>query len=77
MLVSIDPDPGLDEGGKINIQSLDADQITEHELRQRNFEIFNAILENGIEVGDIKESNPEEFKRIRPKSTLLSIPKKS
>ncbi len=59
VVVSIDPDPGLDEGGKINIQSLDADQITEHELHQRNFELFNAILENGIEVGEIKVGKPE------------------
>jgi hypothetical protein len=55
VLISIDPDPGLDEGGKLNIQSLDANQITEHELLQRNYEIFSAIKDNGIEVGNIQE----------------------
>ena len=73
VVVSIDPDPGLDEGGKINIQSLDAGKITEHELHQRNFEIFNAILENGIEVGEIKEGKPDGL-RIPQKISHLNIP---
>lgn len=55
VLISIDPDPGLDEGGKLHIQSLDANQITEHELLQRNYEIFSAIKENGIDVGGFQE----------------------
>jgi len=59
VLVSIDPDPGLDEGGKIHIQSLDADQVTQHELFQRNIEIFSAIKENGIDVSDIHEVKHE------------------
>ena len=55
VMVTIDPDPGLEEGGKLHIQSLDADQITEHELLQRNREIFTAIAESGIKVGEIQE----------------------
>ena len=70
VVVSIDPDPGLDEGGKINIQSLDANQITEYELHQRNYEIFNAILENGIEVGEIKEAKPDGLRNQPIKSRL-------
>ena len=55
VLVTIDPDPDLDEGGKLNIESLDADQITSYELHQRNNEIFYAIKENGINVGAFQE----------------------
>ena len=76
VLVSIDPDPGLDEGGKIHIQSLDADQVTQHELLQRNIEIFSAIRENGIDVGDIhevKRDSQGKFEKIsQSKSTKNS-----
>jgi len=55
--VSIEPDPGLDEGGKIHIHSLDADQITRHELIQRNSELFSAIRDNGLIIENIHEQN--------------------
>jgi len=64
VLVTIDPDPGLEEGGRLKIQSGDARQVTEHELTQRNREIFQAIRQEGL---DVAETRP--VGRLEPEST--------
>ena len=68
VMVSIEPDPGLDEGGKIHIQSLDADQITRHELIQRNSELFSAIKDNGLIVENIQEHSDSPERKQLPTS---------
>lgn len=50
VVITIDPSPSIEQGGQLSIDSLDASEITEHELLQRNREIFTAIREQGLEV---------------------------
>ncbi len=69
--ISIDPEPGLEEGGKLHIQSLDANLITEHELIQRNQEIFSAITDNGVEVDDIREVHPVSLLKSGTRDKLI------
>ena len=61
VMVSIDPDPGLEEGGHLHIRSGDARLVTEHELLRRNREIFQAIQAHGVQVSPepTPESPPE------------------
>jgi hypothetical protein len=57
VVVTIDPSPNLAEGGKLHIASTDSTLITEHELLQRNQEIFKAIDEAGLDVSNIQSGD--------------------
>jgi hypothetical protein len=57
VVVTIDPTPDIEEGGKLHIHSTDGEQITEHELLQRNQEIFQAIQAAGLDVSNIQASS--------------------
>jgi len=63
VMVTIDPDPGLDEGGRLSIISSDARYVTEHELRQRTREIYSAIQSYGVDVSG--SDNLREFTQIQ------------
>jgi hypothetical protein len=71
VVVTIDPSPNLEEGGKLHIASTDGTLITEHELLQRNREIFKAIDDAGLDVSNIQagdspiQEGPVENKRIQ------------
>ena len=57
VVVYIDPDQVEMESGMVRIENRDAAALTEHELLQRNREIFSAIQSYGLEVSDIKAAN--------------------
>lgn len=53
VVVQIDPEPSGEEGGKLKIESKDAASVTQHELWQRNQEIFGAIQRYGLFISNI------------------------
>lgn len=62
MIVTIDPDPGLDEGGRLSINQTEfQNQLTEHELRWRTREIYDAIQSYGVNVRST-EAKPATLK---------------
>ena len=53
VVIQIEPELQYEEGGKLKIESKDAGSMTEHELWQRNQEIFRAIQRYGLSVSNI------------------------
>ncbi len=64
VVITIDPDPGLEEGGRLRIDSVDSSLVTEHELRLRTKEIYAAIQSYGVSVN----STDSQPKGTNPKS---------
>jgi hypothetical protein len=58
VVVQIEPEPQYEEGGKLKIESKDAASVTQHELWQRNQEIFRAIQRYGLFISNIS-AGPE------------------
>lgn len=63
VVIQIEPELEYEEGGKLKIESKDAATVTEHELWQRNQEIFRAIQHYGLFISNISASRSSHADR--------------
>ncbi len=59
VIIQVDPNGKAPSGNELQIHSLDVEQRSEHELRQRAIEIAASLRRRGLQVGKMEETRSE------------------